>query len=183
MKRLKVFSTYAVVNMGTCHSNGKSTRAPNFSSSVQVTVYTTAEDSWDCSEQTVADSRRKRRKFKSKTNRPGSLRSSRRYYSDAFVRKNLDLERHDSKASLIPRIFSFSTPSRSRRKGKDKLRAKENNHPRKARQHREITLSKKLKGLSKEQLAELILQVSNSNPQIEKVRITQRHACSNLVLL
>ena len=106
-------------------------------------------------------------KFRPKTMKPGSLRSSRRYYNEAAIRKSLELKREDSKASLIPRLFR--TPLRGRRDGRLPARSISMNEKDRGKYWKEMKLSKKLRNLTKEQLSDLILQVTTTNPQIEKV--------------
>ena len=109
------------------------------------------------------------RNIKLKTIKLSSLALSPCYHDNANRRKSPDLRRTDSKASLISRIFR--TPAKNGRKGdRDAQRSKsvlDGND--KDQWKKEVKLSRKLKNLTKEQLSGLILQVTSSNAQIERV--------------
>lgn len=154
------FRHISFTNMGASHSN----KRPNPKISKRSSV-TLSEQSPSAVGKPIETPRKIRFRMQQQLKR-GSLRSSRKYYQNAMVRKSRELSRHHSKRPLIPKLFT--TPLRSRRKinRRSKSIIDENT---KGRYQREMKLSKKIKNLTKEQLSELILKVSSSNPEIEKV--------------
>lgn len=107
-------------------------------------------------------------KLKLKTINLRSLALSPCYYDNAMRRESSDLKRNNSNASLIPRIFR--TPVKNRRKeNKRALRWKSVIDANDKDQWKKVALCRKLKNLTKEQLSDLVLLVTSTNPQIELV--------------
>ena len=150
--------------MGAFHSDAKLQPRPNFPCKT-TTKFRQRYPS--CSRRTVSSPRNKV-KLSQEIIKPDNSRCS---FSEAVVCTKLDLNRHNSKASLIPRCFR--TPLISRRRKKKLARRSKSiiDENKKERDRKRIKLSRKLKILTKEQLADLILQVSSTNPEIEKVLI------------
>ena len=100
-----------------------------------------------------------------------SLGSAGQDYSSSIAQMKLgaELERHGSDVSLIPRIFSSSLKKKPSSAEKTDTRRVKRNAGVKKIQKNSVKLSNKLKGLTKEQLTDMILQAVQLNPNFEKV--------------
>lgn len=101
----------------------------------------------------------------------GSPRSSDRYYPHSIARAKLgaELERHGSDVSLIPRIFGSALKKKPSSAEKIDVKRVKRKAGVKKIQKNSVKLSNKLKGLTKDQLADVILREAQANPNFEKV--------------
>ena len=154
--------------MGRCAS--KTERQPQ-RDIVKETCFQSVEDLDLSTPQKLAGKVQENAHSSGEANKVMTLRSSHHDYSHSMAQAKLgaELERHGSDVSLIPRIFSSSLKKKPSSAEKIDTRRVKRNAGVKKIQKNSVKLSNRLKGLTKEQLTDMILQAAQLNPNFEKV--------------